>query len=305
MMVDNLRILMRVIDEKSISKAAELEHITQSGITQMIHKMELDLSCKLLIRSNKGIEPTEFGSLVYEYAKKITDLEQSMKQRLICMTEGCHSIVIKPCCSLDNSIIPNILFNIQSKFSNIKMNIELEDKEKILNEVKSGVTDFGIFMGDMPEDSEVEITNVGMEHIVLIAGNQLVKQENITSKELTHYKIIDFSLGSYASEVHAILSDLVFQDRFRKTYIPFFSIDSIPAIKSLVENNFGVAFLPLYSIQEDLKEGKFKVINVENFKLTLPIRIVSKKVENLTPFLKNIRLYFIESSKMYFKHITL
>lgn len=303
MMISNLRTIMRVIDEKSISKAAELEHITQSGITQMILKVEAELGCDLLIRSNKGIEPTEAGMLVYDYAKKIIDLDQSMKQRLVCLTEGCYNIVIKPCCSLDNSIIPSILFNIQNKFSNIKMNIELEDKEKILNEVKSGVTDFGIFMGDMSDDHEVEIINVGIEHIVLISGNQLIKKDSITSKELSDYKVIDFSLGSYASEVHYILSDLVFQNRFIKTYIPFFSIDSIPAIKSLVENNFGVSFLPLYSIQDDLKEGKFKVVNVENFKLTLPIRIVTKKDEHLPHFLKKIKQYFIESAKTYLKHI--
>lgn len=300
MMIDNLRIFVRVVEEKSISKAAQYEHMTQSGITQMIKKMENDLKCELLSRSNKGIEPTECGNLVYEYAKKMIDLDESMKQRIICMTEGCYSIVIKPCCSLDNIIIPNILFNIQNKFSNIKMNIELEDKMKILNEVKSGITDFGVFMGDMPDDPDVEITNVGIETIVLIAGNELIKKDKITSKELTGFKIIDFSLGSYAAEVHHKLSDLIFQDPFKMTYHPFFSIDSIPAIKSLVENNFGVSFLPLYSIQDDLKEGRFKVINVENFNLTLPIRIICKKDENLPSFLMKIKQYFVDSSKFYF-----
>ena len=300
MMIDNLRSFIRVIDEKSISKAAEYEHMTQSGLTQMIKKIENDLGCELLHRSNRGIEPTECGSLVYDYAKKIVDLNESMKQRLVCMTEGCYSIVIKPCCSLDNSIIPNILFNIQDKFSNIKMNIELEDKEKILNEVKSGVTDFGIFMGDMPEDEEVNIINVGLEHIVLVSGNRLIRNGNLTSSELSNYKIIDFSLGSYALEVHQILSELIYQDRTKKTYTPFFSIDSIPAIKSLIENNFGVSFLPLYSIQEDLKQGKFKIVHIENFSLTLPIRVISKKDEHLPPFLQKIKRYFIESSKTYF-----
>ena len=46
-----------------------------------------------------------------------------------CLTEGCY-IVIKPCCSLDNSLIPNILFNLQNKFTNIKTNIILDDKVK-------------------------------------------------------------------------------------------------------------------------------------------------------------------------------
>lgn len=301
MLIQNLKTFIRVVDEKSISKAAEFEHITQSGITQMMHKMETDLGCELLVRSNKGIVPTEYGLLVYEYAKKIVDLDQSMKQRLLCMIEGCYSIVIKPCCSLDNSIIPNILFNIQNKFSNIKMGIELDDKNKILNEVKNGITDFGIFMGDVTEDPEVDIINVGFEHIVLIAGNQYTKKASISVQELTESRIIDFSLGSYATEVHAILSELIHHDRLKLTYKPFFSIDSIPAIKSLVENNFGVAFLPLYSVLEDIKESKFKIVDLENFKLTLPIRIVSKTEEHLPVFLKKIRQYFIDSSKTYFK----
>jgi len=302
MMIDNLRCFTKVIDAKSISKAASQTHITQSGLTQMIRKIESDLGCDLLKRSNKGIEPTECGALVYEYAKKIIDLDDSMKQRLVCMTEGCYSIVIKPCCSLDNSVIPNILFNIQNKFSNIKMNIELEDKEKILSEVKSGVTDFGIFLGDMPLDDEINISNVGEEHIVLVAGPQLIKEQKLTINEISQFKIIDFSLGSYAKEVHGILSDLVFSDRLKKTYTPFFSIDSIPAIKSLIENNFGISFLPLYSIQDELKQGKFKIISLENFKLKLPIRIVSKKDEHLSPFLLEIKNYFIESSISYFKN---
>lgn len=301
MALDNLKYLARVIDEKSISKAAQKEHITQSGLTQIIRKIESDLGCDLLTRSNRGVEPTECGNLVYEYAKQIMDLDESMKQRLVCITEGCYSIVIKPCCSLDNSLIPNILFNLQNKFTNIKTNIILDDKVKAFSEVKKGITDFGIFMGDIPEDDEVETVVVGHEHIVLVAGNKYIKEDRLIVEEMRKHKIIDFSLGSYAKEVHSILSKLIYGNTNEKSYKPFFSIDSIPAIKSLVENNFGISFLPLYSIQEELKQGKFRIIELENFKLSLPIRISSKMDEQLTPLLRDIKQFFIKYSTDYFK----
>ena len=301
MIVDNLNYFVTVIEQKSITKAAKLGHISQSGLTQIIKKIEDDLGCDLLLRSNKGIEPTECGLLVYEYAKKMIDLDDSMKQRLTCMLDGCFSIVVKPCCSLDNSLIPSILFNMQNKYANIKMNVEQEDKDKIFSEVKSGVTDFGILMGEITESDEIDSITVGMETIVLVAGNQLIKENMITIEDLPNYKIIDFSLGSYAKEVHAILSKHVFGHKDKKTYVPFFSIDSIPAIKSLIENNFGISFLPLYSIQEELRAGKFKVVELDDFHLSLPIRILSKKDDHLFPDLQNIKKYFVNSALKYFK----
>lgn len=301
MIIDNLNYYTTVIEQKSITKAAKLKHISQSGLTQIIKKIEDDLGCDLLSRSNKGIEPTDCGLLVYEYAKKMIDLDDSMKQRLTCMLEGCYSIVVKPCCSLDNSLIPKILFNMQTNYSNVRMSIEQADKEKIFAEVKNGVTDFGMILGEIIENSDIDTITVGNENIVLIAGNELIESDKIKIGDLSHYKIIDFSLGSYAKEVHSILSQHVYGNRDKKTYTPFFSIDSIPAIKSLIENNFGVSFLPLYAIQDELKAGKFKTVELENFKLSLPIRILSKKNDHLFPDIIRIKQYFINSALTYFK----
>ncbi len=296
MNLDHLKYFIKIADLKSISKAALSEHLTQSALTQIIKKMEVELNCSLISRSNKGIEVTECGQLVYEYAKSMVDTHHSMLSRILCITDGCYSIVIKPCCSMDNNLLPNALFKIQNEFKNIKLDVILDSKPKIISEIKIGITDFGVVMGELPDDPEIDVHTIGIEKIVLVAGNQLIHDESISINELDHLKLIDFSLGSYGKEVYKIIAKHAKKENSQQTYSPFFSIDSIGAIKTLIESNFGVSFLPYFAVHDEITQKKFNAIEIEGFNLNLPIHILSKKDSQLPPLLLQIKKSFIETT---------
>jgi LysR family transcriptional regulator, transcriptional activator of the cysJI operon len=302
MNIENLKYFIKVMDEKSISKAAQSEHLTQSAMTQVIKKLEDECACSLLDRSNKGITPTECGLLVYEYAKSIVSTFGSMKSRLSCMTEGCYSIVIKPCCSMDNYVLPKALFSIQNQFENIKLDVMIGNKAKIIEEIKIGITDFGFVMGETPIDPLIDAEIVGHERIVLIAGHDIPIQDEICLCDLERYKLIEFSLGSYGKEIKRKIESHVKKDQSKLTYEPFFSIDSLTAIKSLVESHFGIAFLPYYTVSEDLDKGKFRIIDVKNFSVEMPIKVLSKTTDQLLPLLFEIRKLLVKETKTLFKH---
>jgi len=300
MNLDYLKYFIKIIDLKSISKAAVEEHLTQSALTQIVKKMENELNCPLITRSNKGIEVTECGQLVYEYAKNMADTHNSMLSRLQCMTKGCYSIVIKPCCSMDNNLLPAVLFKIQNQFKNIKLDVILDCKPKIISEIKIGITDFGVVMGELKDIDDLDVDTIGIEKIVLVAGNQLIKSDKICLCELENYKLIDFSLGSYGKEVYKIIQKHEKKDHSFASFSPFFSIDSIGAIKTLLESNFGVSFLPYYAVRDEITQGKLKSIEIEGFNLNLPIHILSKKDSQLQPLLVEIKKSFIDHAKRIF-----
>lgn len=299
MNIESLSYFVKIVDEKSITKASKSEHISQSALTQIVKKLESDLNCSLLSRSNKGITPTECGQLVYEYAKDMAGLYSSMQDRLVCMTEGCFSLVIKPCCSLDNQFIPNIMYQIQNKFKNVKLTTILDNKIKTISEIKIGITDFGIVMGNVLEDEVIDITIVGQEDIVLVAGPKMIVSNKISISELSKYKIIDFSLGSYMKDIHNLIESRT-SPKINGGYSPFFSIDSISAIKTLVISNFGLAFLPRYSVVDELEKNQIKMIELDDYKLRLPIKILSKKDSYLPPLMIEIKKSLIKSSIKYF-----
>jgi len=54
-------------------------------------------------------------------------------------------------------------------------------------------------------------------------------------------------------------------------------IDSLTAQKRLVQAGFGVTLMPMSSIQEELRAGSLRVINIDDLKAELPVYVIKRK----------------------------
>ena len=75
-------IFLTVSETGSISKAADKLYISQPALSQQLKKMEKELEVDLFIRSNKGIDLTEEGKIVYKYFSMTEKLLQEMKKEI-------------------------------------------------------------------------------------------------------------------------------------------------------------------------------------------------------------------------------
>ena len=55
----------------SFSKAAEKLFISQQGLSAAISRLEEEFSCRLLLRSSRGVQPTEDGRFLLSQAETI------------------------------------------------------------------------------------------------------------------------------------------------------------------------------------------------------------------------------------------
>jgi DNA-binding transcriptional LysR family regulator len=60
------------------------------------------------------------------------------------------------------------------------------------------------------------------------------------------------------------------------------TIDSITAQKRLIEADIGIALLPESSIQEELRLGTLRTINISDLRTTVPIHVLYRKSGYLT-----------------------
>lgn len=63
--------LLALEQEKSISKAAELRHVTQSAFTRRIQAIEDALGFQILKRYSKNVDFTDAGQILLSSAKNI------------------------------------------------------------------------------------------------------------------------------------------------------------------------------------------------------------------------------------------
>src|SRR3546814_13757194 len=66
----SLRLFISVIEEGTISAASEREHIAAAAISKRISELESAFKTTLLLRTNKGIQPTTAGMALSSLARR-------------------------------------------------------------------------------------------------------------------------------------------------------------------------------------------------------------------------------------------
>ena len=66
-----LRYFAKVVDVGSLTQAAELLHVAQPALSQQIVTLEAEVRQQLLIRTPRGVTPTEAGKTLYRHAQLI------------------------------------------------------------------------------------------------------------------------------------------------------------------------------------------------------------------------------------------
>jgi DNA-binding transcriptional LysR family regulator len=80
--LDLARSFLTVVESGGFTPASKRLHITQSGITLKIKRLEDQLNCRLFNRTTKPLELSQEGEIVLGYARRLLDLNQEMAQRV-------------------------------------------------------------------------------------------------------------------------------------------------------------------------------------------------------------------------------
>ncbi|MBN5366450.1 nitrogen assimilation transcriptional regulator NAC [Serratia marcescens] len=66
-----LKYFVKIVDIGSLTQAAEVLHIAQPALSQQLATLEGELKQQLLIRTKRGVQPTEAGNILYAHAQTI------------------------------------------------------------------------------------------------------------------------------------------------------------------------------------------------------------------------------------------
>ncbi len=69
-----LKYFLAVVQEGSITNASRRLHVTQPTLSRQLANLEDELGRQLLARSRSGVEPTQYGAMLADYAETIVDL---------------------------------------------------------------------------------------------------------------------------------------------------------------------------------------------------------------------------------------
>jgi len=298
MQLDALKYLLYVVEDRSISKAAKKAHISQSALSQMIHKLEEDLGYELLNRSNRGVTLTPMGEIVIKYANNIIKNFDKMMVDLNNHQKHQSKITVTGTWSLVAYSLPCMIYNVKKRFPEVEFDLVAKSLKDILSDIKNDLSDLGFIDVFMEEEDDLMYYNMGKEKVVLIAKSDYKIPDKITLSELVDVELIMCTINKKTCEnidislkpLHKKLDNLNIM----------FKADSLTAVKSSILNGFGVAFVPYESIKYELYEEAIKLIEVEGLNLDYDIYMVSKKTKELSDVVRASREYLIQEGRKSF-----
>src|ERR1700746_2971648 len=71
--IRQLRYFLGIVEQRSLSRAAEFLHVAQPALTLHLKRLELEFGCQLVERTSRGVVPTEFGHRLAQRAKVLLE----------------------------------------------------------------------------------------------------------------------------------------------------------------------------------------------------------------------------------------
>ena len=82
MQIESLKVFCDLAETESFTKAAQINDVTQSAVSQQISSLEKRFKSLLIERSKKKFRLTREGQVLYEYSKQIIQTYDSLHNRL-------------------------------------------------------------------------------------------------------------------------------------------------------------------------------------------------------------------------------
>jgi len=288
MQIENFKIFADLVETKSFSKAAKLNGITQSAVSQQARTMERHFKCLLVDRSQKQFQLTREGQRVYDAAKNVLHAYETLLSELQEMKKVVSGTIrISTIYSIGLHELPPFIKKFLHDFPAVNVRVEYRRSNLVYEDILHNCVDFGLvaFPSKVRQIDALPFRN---DHLVVICNPQhaLASRGEVSVAELAGQKFIGFDPDIPTRKA----VDQIFRDN-RIEIEPVMEFDNIETVKRAVEIDHGIAIVPQATVVQEAKQGTLSVLRFRGCEYTRPLAILHRKGRVLTPAMRK----FIET----------
>jgi DNA-binding transcriptional LysR family regulator len=257
----SLRVFLLVAEYGSLTKAAEHGQLTLSAISKRIAELEGVTDCALLIRRSRGVELTAAGRGLLDHASKVLDQVNSMASEMGDYAIGVRGHVrIWANTSAIVQFLPADLARFLDENQGIKVSLEERLSGEIVEAVRSGKADVGVFADNVPALG-IERRLYRKDELVLLVPrmHKFAGRESIQFAETLDEEYVGLNAGS---SLLARMTDAAFAaERPLKLRIQVTSFDGICR---MIEAGLGIGILPRAAVRQELVAAGLRLVSLSD-----------------------------------------
>lgn len=248
------KIFYYVAKYENITKAAAALGSNQPNITRIMKLLESQLGCRLLVRGARGISLTEEGELLYSHVeiayKQLLDAQEELYRQ---GSSSGGTVEIGVTETALHLFLLNALQHFRLEFPDIKIKIHNHTTPETIRKLISGNLDFAVVTDPFDVSKTVSCYKIMDFDEVLVGGTHYrALSENVLElKDLRNHSLI--GLGR-ESVTYRLYKDFFIEHGV--DYEPDMEVATSDLMLPLIENNFGIGFVPEALALPLLEHGK-------------------------------------------------
>ena len=283
MQIESLKVFCDLAETESFTKAAQINSVTQSAVSQQISSLERIFKSLLIERSKKRFRLTREGQVLYDYSKQIIQTYESLHSKLQELKDIISGTIrVATIYSIGLHDLPPYIKKFMKNYPTVNIHVEYRRANQVYEDVYSNVVDLGLVAYPM-KDSKLEIIPLRKEPLVLICHPQhpFAKQKSVKLKHLVDQKVIGFEpdiptrkaldkiLREYGVDVKHVME-----------------FDNVETVKRAVEIDAGISIVPLGTVTQEVAKQTLAAVEIEDGEFFRPLAAIYKKNKVLSPAMK-------------------
>ena len=286
--LNQLRIFLKVAQTESITKAAEVLHLTQPAVSIQLKNFQDQFEIPLTEVIGRRLYLTEFGKEIAIAAEKILDEVNAISYKTHAYKGQLTGKLKISVVSTGKYVIPYFLTDFLKQHTGVELLLDVTNKAKVIESLEKNEVDFSL-VSVLPANMKLDKVEL-MQNKLFVVGNQDMK---FSRKEYDKkiFETIPLIYREKGSGTRFVMEKFI-----EKNKLPVhkkMELTSNEAVKQAVIAGLGYSIMPLIGIKNELNNGSLQIIPVKGFPIKSVWNLIWLKEKNLSPvasaFLQYVR----------------
>ena len=283
MQIESLKVFCDLAETESFTKAAQINDVTQSAVSQQISSLERQFKSLLIERSKKRFRLTREGQVLYDYSKQIIQTYEALHSKLQEIKDIISGTIrVATIYSIGLHDLPPYIKRFLKEYPTVHVHVEYRRANQVYEDVLGNVVDLGL-VAYPTRDAKLEIVPLRKDPLVLICHPQhpFAKLKRVKLKTIAGQKFVGFEPDIPTRKA----LDRIFRENSVEVQTVM-EFDNIETVKRAVEIDAGVSVVPQGTINQEVAKQTLAAVQLDDGDFFRPIAAIYKKNKVLSPAMR-------------------
>lgn len=272
MELTELRSLVLLAEMGSLAQVSRKLNVTAPAVHKQLKTLEAELGVRLYEKEGRGLRLTQAADILLPYARDMLAQNDGALRALEewrGLKRGLVRIGAGP--TLSSYVLPPMLKRFRRAHPSIDLVVESGNTIALTEGLRNGALDLALLVSSqMPEEPGLNVEASWAMEYVLVTNLPAVR----THCQFDELRKFPFMLFRKGSRIANLIDHYFAEIRFQPNAIMTF--DNGEAIKAMIRNGFGIAMLPYWIVDEDVRNRALRLIQQKERRLFSSIDLVSR-----------------------------